>query len=317
MKRLEIRIGTRGSKLALWQADWVAQQLMLIDNSINIRICKIKTTGDKILDVPLSKVGGKGLFVKEIEEAILRNDVDIAVHSMKDVPSELPQGLHLPVVCKREDVRDAFVFKIDKDTQSPLYKNYLQLPHGACVGTSSLRRACQLLNIRHDIVIKPLRGNLDTRLKKLQDGLYDAVLLASAGLIRLGWTDRINQLLTNEEMIPAVGQGAIGIECRVDDKFINDLISKLNHKETSLCVRSERAFLKRLEGGCQVPIGANAVVHNDNIEIIGFIGSVDGKRIIREKIKGGLGQPDEIGIMLANTLLNRGGKEILDEVYHR
>ncbi|MCX8028182.1 MAG: hydroxymethylbilane synthase [Thermodesulfovibrionales bacterium] len=315
MKRREIKIGTRGSKLALWQATWVAQQLGLLADATDIQICKIKTTGDKITDVALSKVGGKGLFVKEIEDALLKRQIDIAVHSMKDVPSELPQGLHLPAICKREDVRDAVVFRRDDKDKKPLYKSLYELPKGASVGTSSLRRACQLLNIRDDISIKQLRGNVDTRLKKLQDGLYDAVILASAGLMRLGFADRIDQLFAPTEMIPAVGQGAIGVECRLDDIFINDLVSKLNHEQTSLCVRAERSFLKRLEGGCQVPIGAHAVIDGTDIRIIGFIGSIDGKIMVKDEAVGSKDMPESIGISLADLLLKKGGKEILDEVY--
>ncbi|MFQ3573291.1 MAG: hydroxymethylbilane synthase [Thermodesulfovibrionales bacterium] len=315
IKKHDIRIGTRGSKLALWQAEWVAKQLILVDESIKINICKIKTTGDKILDVPLAKVGGKGLFVKEIEEALLRHDVDIAVHSMKDMPSELPEGLHLRAICKREDVRDAVLFKTEGNPQKPLYKDILELPKGARVGTSSLRRASQILNIRNDLVIHPLRGNLDTRLRKLQEGLYDAIVLASAGLIRLGLTSRIDQVLGVSEMIPAVGQGAIGIECRVDDTAVNNLLSHLNHLETSLCVKTERAFLSRLGGGCQVPIGANAVLEGNTIKVVGFIGSLDGRFIVKDEISGDSSKPEEIGIALALKLLEKGGKGLLDEVY--
>jgi hydroxymethylbilane synthase len=279
----KISIGTRGSKLALWQTEWIQSELKRLYPDLEIEINKIKTTGDKVLDVPLAKVGGKGLFVKEIEEALLEHEVDIAVHSMKDVPTEFPDGLHLAVICKRDDPRDAFISKIRNSRFE--FRIFSDLPVGAKVGTSSLRRSCQLLNVRPDLKIKQLRGNLDTRLRKLDEGQFDAIILAAAGIKRLGWGERITETLTPEISLPAIGQGAIGIECRVDDKFINRLIVPLNHKDTSICVRAERAFLKRLEGGCQVPIAAYARIerkeYNSELVMDGLVGSISGDRIIK------------------------------------
>ncbi|MEK6672321.1 MAG: hydroxymethylbilane synthase, partial [Nitrospirota bacterium] len=240
-------IGTRGSKLALWQAEWIKSQLQSLYPDLQVDLNKIKTTGDKILDVPLAKVGGKGLFVKEIEEALLKGEADIAVHSMKDVPTDFPEGLHLPVITKREDPRDAFISRISNFKFQ--ISNFKELPNCATVGTSSLRRSCQLLSIRPDLRIEQLRGNIDTRFRKLDEGQFDAIILAAAGVIRLGWADRITETLTPDVSLPAIGQGAVGIECRTGDKFINDLIAPLNHSETFVCVRAERAFLKKLEGG--------------------------------------------------------------------
>ena len=331
----KIIIGTRGSKLALWQAEWVKSELHRLYPDLNIKLNKIKTTGDKILDVPLANIGGKGLFVKEIEEALLKNEVDIAVHSMKDVPTNFPEGLHLTVICKREDPRDAFISRISNFKFQ--ISNFRELPHGATVGTSSLRRSCQLLSIRPDLKIEQLRGNLDTRLRKLDEGRFDAIILAAAGVKRLGWTERITEVIPSEISLPAIGQGAVGIECRVDDEFINNLIAPLNHAETSICVRAERAFLKRLEGGCQVPIAAHArvvsqesrdkdcslfIVHC-SLVMDGLVGSVSGDRIVKGQIEGTLNDADSsasaenLGIMLAGDLLSRGAKEILNEVYGR
>ena len=256
MKKKKVVIGTRGSKLALWQAEWVKSELIKLNPDLTIELNKIKTTGDKILDVPLAKVGGKGLFVKEIEEALLRGEADLAVHSMKDVPTDFPKGLYLAVICKREDPRDAFIAPM----QNGKFKiqNFKNLPHGATIGTSSLRRSSQLLSIRPDLKIMQLRGNLDTRLRKLDEGQFDAIILAAAGVKRLGWANRITETIEPSISLPAIGQGAVGIECRIDDEFINKLIAPLNHNETSVCVRAERACLKKLEGGCQVPIAAHA-----------------------------------------------------------
>ena len=271
MKKKKVVIGTRGSKLALWQAEWVKSELLKLNPDLNIELNKIKTTGDKILDVPLAKVGGKGLFVKEIEEALLRGEADLAVHSMKDVPTDFPKGLYLAVICKREDPRDAFITAAGSQSPSATrrggksevrsqkeIKKFKDLPQGATVGTSSLRRSSQLLSIRPDLKIMQLRGNLDTRLRKLDEGQFDAIILAAAGVKRLGWADRITETLEPSVSLPAIGQGAVGIECRIDDEFINKLIAPLNHNETSVCVRAERACLKKLEGGCQVPIAAHA-----------------------------------------------------------
>ncbi len=309
-----IVIGTRGSKLALWQAEWVKAALLRLNPGIEVELKKIKTTGDKILDVPLAKVGGKGLFVKEIEEAMLRGEIDLAVHSMKDVPTYLPEGLHLGAICEREDPRDAFISR--RDGSEFRIQNFESLPEGAVVGTSSLRRACQLLNRRPDIKIEQLRGNVDTRLRKLDEGQFDAIVLASAGVKRLGLAERITEMLSTEIMLPAIGQGAIGIECRVDDEFINQAISGLNHEETAVCVRAERAFLKRLEGGCQVPIAAHArLVDGEKVVIDGLVGSLEGDRIIRGQKEGQIDEAESLGDSLAKELLEKGAKEILEEVY--
>lgn len=334
MKRNKIVIGTRGSKLALWQAEWVQSELLRIDPSLHVELNRIKTTGDKIIDVPLAKVGGKGLFVKEIEEALLQGSADLAVHSMKDVPTEFPEGLHLGAICKREDPRDAFLTRKKNNTfQIP---DFNALPRGATVGTSSLRRSCQLLNIRQDLKISQLRGNLDTRVRKLDEGLYDAIILAVAGVKRLGWTNRIADILSTDISLPAIGQGAVGIECRADDEFINSLVGELNDEKSALCVKAERAFLKKLEGGCQVPIaayakieqGAQSKAHNANtthfevqmpnsriLVMDGLVGSISGDQIIREHAEGKIDNFESIGIELASVLLAKGAGKILQEVY--
>jgi len=314
MKNRKIVIGTRGSKLALWQAEWVKAELQRLHPGIEVELNKIKTTGDKILDVPLAKVGGKGLFVKEIEEALLRGEADIAVHSMKDVPTEFPEGLHLAVICKREDPRDAFIARIKN--QKSLIKDFGSLPKGAVIGTSSLRRSCQLLHIRPDLKIAQLRGNLGTRINKLDEGQFDAIILAAAGVKRLGWADRITEILSPETSLPAIGQGAIGIECRIADD-INDFIAPLNDSETSVCVRAERAFLKKLEGGCQVPIAAYARIESRVLAMEGLVGNLAGDIIIKERIEGQPADAESLGLALAERLLSRGAKKILDEVYGR
>ncbi|MDI6727445.1 MAG: hydroxymethylbilane synthase [Thermodesulfovibrionales bacterium] len=313
--RNRIIIGTRGSKLALWQAEWIKSELQRLNPDLEIELNKIKTTGDKILDVPLAKVGGKGLFVKEIEEALLKGEADIAVHSMKDVPTDFPEGLHLAVITKREDPRDAFLSRISNFKFQ--ISNFRALPQGATIGTSSLRRSCQLLSIRPDLKIEQLRGNLDTRLRKLDEGQFDAIILAAAGVKRLGWAERITEVLPPEISLPAIGQGAVGIECRINDGFINNLISQLNHYETSVCVKAERAFLKKLEGGCQVPIAAHARLIDGRVVMDGLVGSVSGDRIVKGRIEGTPNDAENLGIRLAEDLLSRGAKEILDEVYGR
>jgi len=320
MKRKDrVLIGTRGSKLAMWQAEWVKSKLEKLYPDLIFDIVKIKTTGDKILDVPLAKIGGKGLFVKEIEEALLRQDVDIAVHSMKDVPTDFLEGLHLAAICEREDPSDSLVLPkniIVKRTNKDII---FDLPQGARIGTSSLRRLCQLLNLRPDFRIEQLRGNLDTRLRKLDEGQYDAIVVATAGLKRLGLENRITEVIPFDLSLPAIGQGAIGIECRVDDEFINDIIKPLNHLNTSICVRSERAFLKRLEGGCQVPIAAHATLNSDLsiLYVAGLVGDLKGERMIKHDISGNPEKPEKAGIELAEKILEAGAKEILDEIYGR
>ena len=327
-KSKRIIIGTRGSKLALWQAAWVQSELQKLYPDLVIELNKIKTTGDKILDVPLAKIGGKGLFVKEIEEALLKHHADIAVHSMKDVPTEFPENLHLAVICKREDPRDAFLSRI-RNSQFTI-RAFRELPNGALVGTSSLRRSCQLLNRRPDVKIKQLRGNLDTRIRKLDEGQFEAIIVAAAGVKRLGLKDRITEILSDDVSLPAIGQGAIGIECRVNDETINNLIAPLNHPETAVCVKAERAFLERLEGGCQVPIAAHARIkqrakskgrgdsNSQSLLVMdGLVGSISGDRIIKGHIEGSTEQAESLGLTLADDILSRGAREILDEVYGR
>lgn len=315
MTKNKIVIGTRASKLALWQAEWVKSELQKINPGLEIELNKIKTSGDKILDVPLAQVGGKGLFVKEIEEAMLRGEADIAVHSMKDVPTEFPSGLELAVICEREDPRDAFI-SAKKNSEFKI-KNFKDLPRAASVGTSSLRRSCQLLSLRPDIRIMQLRGNLETRFRKLDEGQFDSMILAVAGVKRLGWADRITAVLEPDLSLPAIGQGAVGIECRIDDEHTQKLIAPLNHNESAICVRAERALLKRLEGGCQVPIAAYARIINGKLTMDSLVGSISGDRIIRESSLGEPGEGETIGIELAELLLSRGADSILSEVYGR
>jgi len=339
MNKRKIIIATRGSKLALWQAEWVKAQLEKNNPQIEVELKKIKTTGDMILDVPLAQVGGKGLFVKEIEEALLKKTADLAVHSMKDVPTDLPEGLHLAAICKREDPRDALITAVS-DQQSAIsrkkkIKSFKDLPKGALVGTSSLRRLCQLMSKRPDLKIVSLRGNLDTRLRKLDEGQFDAIILATAGVKRLGLQKRITESLPTTISLPAIGQGAVGIECRLDDVFINKLLKKLDHRTTSVCVRAERAFLKKLEGGCQVPIAAYARIisqksevrsqkseknlkiktQNSTLVINGLVGSLDGKTLIKGSKKGRPADAESLGNKLAETLLSKGAGEILAEFY--
>jgi hydroxymethylbilane synthase len=301
-----IRMGSRGSKLALWQAEFVQFEVERMTGG-KVEIVKIKTTGDMILDVPLARVGGKGLFVKEIEEALLSGRIDLAVHSMKDVPTDLPPALEIVAITKREDPRDAFI--------SDKVKRFEDLPKGARVGTSSLRRQTQLLGIRPDLVVLDNRGNLDTRIRKMEEGKFDAIILAAAGLRRLGWEGRITQVLPEEVSLPAIGQGALGIEIRREDAETRNAVSFLNDRDTSLSVRAERGFLKRLEGGCQVPIAAYGRTNGDSIEIDGMVGRPDGSEIVRGSARGAVADPEGLGVKLAEQLLARGAKEILDEVY--
>ncbi len=302
----EIRIGTRGSKLALWQANWIKGSLESQYPDLKITLVEIKTTGDKILDVPLAKVGGKGLFVKEIEEALMDQRIDLAVHSMKDVPTDLPESLHLPIICEREDPRDALLSH---------GKTFSELPKGGKVGTSSLRRQAQLLHHRPDLSMVNLRGNLDTRIRKLDTEGLDAVILAAAGIRRMGWTDKITELLSTDISLPAIGQGAVGVECRREDPRINNLIAFLLHAETFDAVRAERACLKRLEGGCQVPIAAYAVIREETLYIEGLVGSVDGKELVRKETTGARKEGESLGTELAERLLSAGADRILKEIY--
>ncbi|HSQ77253.1 MAG TPA: hydroxymethylbilane synthase [Nitrospirota bacterium] len=305
--RKQIRIGTRASALALWQAEWVKSELEKKYPGTSVTLTKIKTTGDKILDVPLAKVGGKGLFVKEIEEAMLEGEIDIAVHSMKDVPTFFPDGLHLSCITKREDPRDALL------TRNKV--KFKDLPQGANVGTSSLRRQAQIMNIRPDFIIHQLRGNVDTRLRKLKEGQYDAIILAAAGVKRLGLTENVSEYIDPKISLPAIGQGALGIECRVDDRELNDMIAFFNHADTRTCVTGERALLRRLEGGCQVPIACYGEMKNGKLHLIGLVGSVDGKRIIKDAIEGDPDKAEKLGVTLAEKLLSQGADVILREVY--
>jgi len=306
MRKL-IKLGTRGSLLATTQSTWVKKQIEAQHPDITVEMVKIVTKGDKILDVPLAMVGGKGLFVKEIEEALLRNDIDLAVHSMKDVPSELPEELHLGIIPPRENPHDAFI--------SNDFGSLNELPQGAVVGTSSLRRRAQLAALRPDLEIVDLRGNLDTRLRKLDEGQFAAIILAAAGLNRLGMSDRATGYFTAKQMLPAVGQGALGIELRKDDAELLDGLSFLNDEKTTIAVAAERSFLFRLEGGCQVPIGAFAEVDNGSVELTGLIASIDGKTVLKESMQGPIGEARELGTRLADKLLDMGGREILAEVY--
>ncbi len=303
----KIRIATRESLLALWQAEYVSTALQKGHPGLEVELIKMRSQGDRILDTPLAKIGGKGLFVKELEEGMLAGSADIAVHSMKDVPMQLPDGLHLAAICPREDPRDAFV--------SNSYMRLEDLPEGAVVGTSSMRRQCQLLARRPDLQIKFLRGNVQTRLGKLDAGEYDAIILASAGLKRLGRADRITETVEIDTLLPAVGQGAVGIECRQDDAAVNLLLAPLNDPHTSAQVAAERAMNRRLEGGCQVPIGGYAELDHDLIHLQGLVGSVDGKRIIRGHISGRPESGEALGVALADDLLAQGAREILDALY--
>ncbi len=302
-----LRIGTRGSALALWQAEWVKSQLLGGQQELSVELVIIKTTGDKILDVPLAKVGGKGLFVKEIEEALLDGRADLAVHSVKDMPAELPEGLHLAAMPPREDPRDALISKNGAGLDN--------LPHGARVGTSSLRRAAQLLHLRPDLRIETLRGNVDTRLRKLESEGFDAIVLAAAGLKRMELSQVISEYLEPERILPAVGQGALGIETRTGDVFTNEMVESLVHQQTVTTVRAERAFLKRLEGGCQVPIGAYATLEGETLIITGMVADLQGVRLIRKEMRGDARQPEVVGERLAEKVLESGGGKILAEIY--
>ena len=305
-----IRIATRKSALALWQAEYVKAELEKHHPGITVELLPMVSRGDKILDVPLAKVGGKGLFVKELEQAMLEGAADIAVHSMKDVPMEFPEGLDLAVICPREDPRDAFV--------SNSFDTLDSLPPGSVVGTSSLRRQCQLLASRPDLEIKFLRGNVNTRLQKLDNGEYDAIILASAGLIRLEFASRIKEYIAPEISLPAGGQGAVGIECRSDDHSLIELLQPLHCSDTADRVLAERAMNKHLEGGCQVPIGCYAELQaDDGLWLRGLVGSPDGEMIIEADIRGSRSDSETLGVALAEQLLMAGARDILREVYGR
>lgn len=302
-----ITIATRKSPLAMWQAEYVRDRLLAAHPELTVELEGMTTQGDKILDSPLAKIGGKGLFVKELEVSMLNGKTDIAVHSMKDVPVEFPDGLHLAVICEREDPRDAFV--------SNDYKSLEDLPQGARVGTSSMRRQSQIRAIRPDLQILDLRGNVNTRLRKLDDGEYDAIILAAAGLIRLGFNERITQFIDTTLSLPAIGQGAVGIECRSDDIRVNSLLAALNDDETYTRVMAERAMNNRLEGGCQVPIAGHAELRDGQLVLRGLVGQPDGSEIIRGEISGPANEAEKLGTALADDLLARGAREILAALY--
>ncbi len=303
-----LKIATRNSPLALWQAEHVKQQLIHLYPDLNVELVSMTTEGDRFLDAPLVAVGGKGLFIKELEQALLNGEADIAVHSMKDVTIDLPDELAMPVILKREDVRDVFI--------SNNYKQIEDLPDGAVLGTSSLRRQSQVKALRPEIELKDLRGNVGTRLRKLDDGEYDAIMLAAAGIIRLGLKERITQLIPESVLLPAIGQGAIGIECRADDTDVHELIAPLNDRETSLCVETERAFSRRLFGGCQLPIAGQASIKGNEINLVGLVARIDGSEVIKSELSGDIEKRDETGTTLAENLLERGADEILKELIH-
>lgn len=301
----KIIIGSRRSKLALTQTNWVADQLKKLGVPFEFEVKEIVTKGDQILDVTLSKVGGKGLFVKEIEQAMLNKDIDMAVHSMKDMPAVLPDGLTIGCIPEREDHRDALISKG--------YMTLRDLPKGAVIGTSSLRRGAQILAERPDLEIKWIRGNIDTRLEKLKTDDYDAIILAAAGLSRMGWSsDVVTEYLEPEVCLPAVGQGALSIECRADDHELLEQLAKLNSNETAVTVTAERAFLHKMEGGCQVPVAGFAKLNNQEISLTGLVASPDGKTIYKETATGN--DPIKLGVQVAEALIEQGAKLLIDQV---
>ena len=309
-----VTIGSRGSELALWQAGWVQKALQQRFSHLDIPIQIIKTKGDKVLDSPLSKIGDKGLFTREIELALLSGDIDIAVHSLKDLPTELPRGLTIGATCEREDVRDVFI----PHPKNPI-RTLLDQPKGSRIATGSLRRKCQLLHVRSDFQIIDIRGNLTTRLKKLEESDWAGMMLARAGVVRLGWEDRVGETLDSEKILPAVGQGALGIEIREEDKRVADIVAALHHTPTAQAALAERAMLRALEGGCQIPIGAYARIETGRygertLKMDGVVGSLDGKSVIRGKIQGMPENAEAMGTQLAETLLHSGADRILRDI---
>ena len=298
---MEIKIGTRGSQLALWQANFIAEELSKKNSALEVELVKIHTQGDKILDAPLAKIGGKGLFTKELELQLLAGQIDIAVHSLKDVPTELDDRFKIAAITERANPFDAFV--------SNNFQTFDELPNGAIIGTSSLRRAAQILTLRPDLQIKNLRGNVDTRLKKLDAGEFDAVILAAAGLERLGYSSRIKQTLT--QIIPAAGQGALAVEIRADDDKTFDAVKFLNDAETCAAIKIERDFLQVVQGSCQIPVGIHAKVDGDKISVRAVISSLDGKNFVKDTVYGTLKNLDNIGKIFAKKLLDSGGRKIL------
>jgi hydroxymethylbilane synthase len=305
----ELVIGTRGSKLALWQAEWVHARLRELEPGLAVSLKRIKTSGDTIIDTPLATIGGKGLFIKEIEEALLRGDIDLAVHSMKDVPTRLPPGLEILAIPEREDPRDVLIARNNVSLE--------RLVSGSRIGTSSLRRQAQLLHYRPDLSFQILRGNLDTRLRKLEAGEYDGIILAAAGIKRLGWSDRVTEYLSPDVCLPAIGQGALALEGRTDDGFVQAVVTRLDHHPTRVAVTAERALLERLEGGCQVPIAAHAAITNGTVTLNALIAGVNGRRLVRDSVHGPMRDAHRLGIELAERLLALGGDEILKEIYGR
>ena len=301
-------IGSRGSKLALWQSEQAKSQLLLLNPGVEIRLEIIKTSGDVKTD-PLTVIGGKGVFTKELEDALLEGTIDIAVHSLKDLPTVLPTGLAINAICEREDPRDALVLRHGPKVRDASLRN---LPQGAVVGTSSQRRLAQLKGLRSDVQIKDVRGNVDTRLRKLDEGQFDALILASAGLRRLGLSDRISAAISIEEMLPAVGQGAVAIETRADDPFTVDAVRKLEHRDTRIACLAERSLLRELGGGCQFPIAAHAIVELRSLRLEGLVASSDGSQILREHISGPSVEAEQLGIELAARLITRGANSILE-----
>lgn len=304
-----LTIASRESALALWQSEHIKARLEALYPDLTVTIMGITTKGDKILDVPLAKIGGKGLFVKELETAMIQGQADIAVHSMKDVPMEFPEGLELSVICERENPFDAFVSNSISDIDA--------LPQGAIVGTSSLRRHCQLIAQRPDLHIKSLRGNVNTRLAKLDAGEFDAIILAASGLMRLGFNDRIKSVLSAEQSLPAVGQGALGIECRSADDAIKQLLAPLSHQESEYCVRAERAMNHYLHGGCQVPIAGYATLTNNELSLTGLVASLDGKTVITASQKNSTENAEALGVAVAQALLEQGAGPLLEAVFEQ
>ena len=307
MEPRKIKIGSRGSPLALWQANWIKGQLESQNPDIPVEIVIIKTSGDKIQDVPLAKIGGKGLFVKEIEEALLSKDVDFAVHSMKDMPIKFPFALCIASVTKRENPFDALISKNDIKLDD--------LPKGAKIGTGSLRRISQLLHYRPDLDLVPLRGNLETRIKKLETEGLDAIILAAAGLIRMGWEEQISEIISPEILLPAMGQGSVGIEARKNDVDNQILLADMDDENTHLALDAERAIVTQLEGGCNVPIGAFATIEEDEMTVKGLVASLDGKTIYKKEVKGNKVHAINLGKELGNELLEMGGDKIMQEIH--
>jgi hydroxymethylbilane synthase len=306
LMKTTLKIGTRGSKLALWQANWVKSALKKNYPHQPIELVTIKTQGDKIIDVPLAKVGGKGLFIKEIEQALLDRRVDIAVHSLKDMPAEMAPGLSFGAIPPRENPSDVLISKNGL--------KFLKLPPGSIIGTSSLRRGAQLRHARADVEIQPLRGNLDTRLRKLESENLDAIVVAAAGVKRLNLEDRISEYLNEEIMLPAVGQGALCIQVRENDPDVKGLVSALDHSQTRTIVNGERAFLRRLQGGCQIPIAGHGKIRNDCYTLTGLVSDIDGKTLIKETLSGPIASSESVGVKLAERLLQQGADKILEQL---